>query len=88
LYEVNGGKLFLNRLLGDGPVLGLVVFPVLFLVIPLFGNIIGLLFGLGELLLPNAQKHFAIIGILINIVIPIIILIGFLFVLYGNMGVM
>jgi hypothetical protein len=62
-----------NRLVGDGPVLGLLVVPLIFLVGGL-GILTGILGGIGGLFESGRNRLFAVIGLVINLVPPAILL--------------
>jgi hypothetical protein len=85
VFDVRDGHQgFIDYLLGDGPILGLIVFPVFFLIIPVIGNVLGLLNGLVGLFQTEYKKPFAVLGVLMNLVIPVIFLIGFVWLVIQN----
>ena len=73
---------FMDYLIGDGPVLGLFVIPFLLLVIPaigIIGHVIGVLAAIVDLFQADCRRLFAVIGLIMNLIIPVSFLIGIIF---------
>jgi hypothetical protein len=85
VFDVRDGhKGFINYLLGDGPILGLIVFPVFFLIIPMIGNVLGFLVGIVALFQTECKRTFSFLGLVMNAIIPSIFLIGFVWLVVRN----
>jgi hypothetical protein len=85
IFDVRDGhKGFIDYLAGDGPVLGLIVLPVFFLLIPIIGNGLGLVIGGLGLFQTKHKKPFTVLGLVMNAIIPAIFLIGFVWLVVRN----
>ena len=78
---------FMDYLIGDGPVLGLFVIPFLLLIIPaigIIGNVIGVLAAIIGLSKTDQKRSLAVLGLIMNLIIPAILFIGILFLFVRN----
>ncbi len=82
-YGSNGFLYHLTRL-GPAGLLGLIFILLFYLLIPAIGNGLGFLVGTVELFNTQHKKLFAVLGVIVNAIIPVSFLVGLLLLIFRN----